>query len=177
MVLRIQGGCYKGRGVRTVLKDTRPTMGWARGVVFNWIYNSIRHKKILDACCGSGVMALESLSLGAQSATCIDIDQSVVVALQQQAQAWGVTLDALQHTWPHPWQPATAYDIIFWDPPYAASWRHDIFKLCTDNTWLAPQGILIIESAAGDVYQHPQWREVKKRSRGQTQLQLLIYDI
>ena len=175
MSLRIQGGKYKGRLIQSPKGDARPTMGWARGVIFNWLYFLLPGKRVLDACSGSGAMAFESLSLGAQEAVCLDQDSDLVRGIQKQADIWGLPLLAREHHWPERFV-SGSFDIIFWDPPYDAPWRGDIFALITATTLLHEGGLLLVESRAGDADQghfDPMlWERLKSHKRGQTELGL-----
>ena len=170
---RIQVGKYRGRIISTPEEDMRPTMGWAREVIFNWLQN-IHNKSMLDACTGSGIFALEAISSGIKTALCIDSNYANLKHLQQQALLLDIdiNLTILHHVWPNSWTAPQPFDLIFWDPPYQASWRHDIWSLCEEGKWLTPTGYLIIESHATDSYHHDNWIQVKYHKRGHTQLQL-----
>ena len=173
-MLRILGGKFKGRRIDSPSNGARPTMGWAREVVFNWLRPMIHDAKVLDACSGTGAMAFESMSWGARRATCLDADITAVHTIQQQADDWGMSLDASVHTWPNIYEACEPYDIVFWDPPYEAAWRHDVFSLCLLGKWLTPGGLLITESLRADTPHQTGWSVIKNHARGQTQLQMLI---
>ena len=74
--MRIVGGDLKGRRFGIPKKfHSRPTTDFAKEGLFNVLENnySIRDKKILDLCSGTGNIAFEFISRGAGTVTCVDL--------------------------------------------------------------------------------------------------------
>ncbi len=52
--------------------EIRPTTDKIRQAVFNILQGEVRDSRFLDLCCGTGVMGIEALSRGADSAVFVD---------------------------------------------------------------------------------------------------------
>lgn len=170
--LRIQMGRYKGRMIHAVGADIRPSMGWAREVMFNWLMSKMPGMLVMDACSGSGILAFEALSLGAKKVVCIDANACHLKGIKQQAEKLKVSIEVLEHHWPQPFNDERRFDLVLWDPPYKAEWRKDIFRLCDAGGWLKYEGLVCIESMLHDEYDHEGWVLLKTRARGGTKIQL-----
>jgi ribosomal protein L11 methyltransferase len=70
--------------------------------------------RILDVGCGSGILTIASLLLGASSAVCLDIEEDSVKASSQNLRAAGLEGRAkvLRGTLPHEEAPARGFDIV-----------------------------------------------------------------
>lgn len=168
-MIKIQYGNLKGRTIRSPI-SARPTMSWARSVFFNWMRHDLSGMLLLDACAGSGIIAFESLSLGAEKVVCLDNDATILSSIQSQAKTLKLNLKILKHDWPKQLICEESFDIVFWDPPYDASWRWQVFSLIDSCTQSG--SLLCIESRCED-YAHDVWEQLKSSCRGSTQLQLL----
>lgn len=173
--LRVQVGRHRGRVIQGCGEAVRPSMGWMREVVFNWLFGNIQGFRVLDACAGTGIWAFEALSLGAASAVCIDSNQIHLDNINKYAGIIKLAISTKLHQWPKPWSSVERFDLIFWDPPYDAPWRHEIFSLVQKGQWLKPGGYLCIESSFMDEYQADSWELIKSKVRGQSKIQLWQY--
>ena len=68
-------------------------------------------ERVLDFGCGSGVLALAALALGAQHADGTDIDPQALIAMQDNAQRNGA-LDQIQTFLPDEFEPAEPYALV-----------------------------------------------------------------
>lgn len=120
--VRIIGGSHKRRLISFIDADgLRPTPDRLRETLFNWLTGSLGEAKVLDACAGSGVLGLESLSRGAAFVHFIEYQKAQANLLQLNAQklqldhqvkvSQGDALDILKNT-------NQVFDLIFLDPPY-----------------------------------------------------------
>jgi 16S rRNA (guanine(966)-N(2))-methyltransferase RsmD len=117
--VRIIGGALGGRQLRAPKGDaTRPTSDKVREAIFN-ILREVP-PRILDLYCGSGAMALEALSRGAELAVLVDRAAPAVAAARANADALGLTdhVQIIQSPVDRLRLDAT-FDLIFADPPYA----------------------------------------------------------
>jgi 16S rRNA (guanine966-N2)-methyltransferase len=119
--VRIIGGKWKRRKVAFPDRPTlRPTPNRARETLFNWLAWHIDAARCLDLFAGSGALAFEALSRGAQHATLIDNDAQVVRALHKSRDQLGadnctiVQSSALEFLR----QATSVWDIVFLDPPF-----------------------------------------------------------
>src|SRR5687767_12703737 len=77
--MRVIAGIYKGRNLRTVTGlDVRPTSDRLRETLFNILMNRITGARFLDICAGSGAVAIEALSRGAEQVTLIEASRRAV---------------------------------------------------------------------------------------------------
>ncbi len=89
--LRIIGGQYRGRRLHYSGEiRTRPMKDRLRETVFNLIGPSIRGKHAIDLFAGTGALALESLSRGADRATLIEQHHPTANIIRQNAAVLGV---------------------------------------------------------------------------------------
>jgi 16S rRNA (guanine966-N2)-methyltransferase len=146
---------------------TRPTADRVREAAFNilqhqeWGGKMLAESTVLDACCGTGAMALEALSRGAQHAYLWDIAPAALQAARDNIAALGVTTqcqlqkqDARQ---PPIAQQANGQlcDVIFIDPPYQQNLATEIVPALAQQGWLAPQAIIVIEAGRNETITLP----------------------
>ena len=148
MKTRIITGKYKGRVLQLPPTETaRPTRNRILQAAFNILsgYTDFTNATVMDLCCGSGAWGLEALSRGAAHATFIDTDtrtvQANLKALGLESQATVQKTDASRYTPSHP------ANLIFADPPYAAT--HVLQGILGNATKIGQPGSLwLIETAA-----------------------------
>lgn len=128
--MRIIGGSARGRTFEAPQgRDTRPTLDRVRENVFNILQMKVRGARVLDLFSGSGAMAFEAISRGAESAVLVDVDRAANAAQRQNAAKlhmqdqchilncdWRLALQQLQAR-------GEKFDLVFLDPPYA---MHDM---------------------------------------------------
>ena len=119
----ITAGKYKGRKIIAPNeKITRPTLSKVRMGVFNTLYSIIgdfTDKNLLDVFGGSGIISLEALSRGFNSATIIEHNKFASKIIQQNFKLLNIepnlivgdSLKILQKL-------ENIYDVAYIDPPY-----------------------------------------------------------
>jgi 16S rRNA (guanine(966)-N(2))-methyltransferase RsmD len=117
----------KARGVRLDTlpgTNTRPTAERAKEAVFSMLQFELQGRIVLDLFAGSGQMALEAISRGAESAVLIDVSREAVgviernvkkTRLEEQCRVVCAEYSAFCRSYRGP-----AFDLVFLDPPYAA---------------------------------------------------------
>lgn len=154
MSVRILGGALRGRVLASSPAGVRPTGARQREALFAIWGASVYRARVLDLFAGSGIIAFEAISRGARSALLIDAGARVVQRLRASdarlrtgAGDLGTVrirrgrLPGCLRTWP-----ASPFDLIFADPPYAFT---DWPTLIGDaGSWLAPGGEVAIEHSA-----------------------------
>ena len=158
--LRIIGGTCKGFPLITAKGlNTRPTTDRIREAIFNVLQGQLSGAKVLDLFAGSGALALEALSRGAQSALLIEKGSAAQRAiltniekcalphcqlLKGNALSLATQLSALAlapiYTPP--------YDIIFLDPPYNQGLVIAALERIAQAALLAPRGIIVCEMSS-----------------------------
>jgi 16S rRNA (guanine966-N2)-methyltransferase len=123
--VRVVAGAYKGRTLHAPRgQRTRPTADRVREAVFSML-GSVEGLRVLDLFAGSGALALEALSRGADGAVLVERDQRALAAIRRNLDATGAAatvrrrdvLAYLRETDDGP------FDLVFADPPYDAASR------------------------------------------------------
>jgi 16S rRNA (guanine966-N2)-methyltransferase len=148
--MRVVAGELKGRRLAAPPRRSaavRPTADRVREAVFSML-GEIGGAGVLDLFCGTGALAIESLSRGAADAVLVDIRTSLarrnVARLGLGTRCEVVRSDALRYLR----RTRRRFDLIFCDPPYRLADRleGDLDQLIPKR--LAPGGRLIVEGAA-----------------------------
>lgn len=120
MSVRITGGRLRGRTIAVPAgQDLRPTAAIVREALFSMIGQHLDGWRVVDLFGGSGLMAIEAASRGADPVIVVERDPRVARELRRSADSLGLNLDvrpldARRFT-------ATAgepIDLVFMDPPY-----------------------------------------------------------
>jgi 16S rRNA (guanine966-N2)-methyltransferase len=140
---------------------TRPTSAKIRAAVMNILSGDLSEARVLDLCAGSGALAFEALSRGAESAVLIDSGQRAIAVLKANAQ--GLSQRASTQGLPQPKVQIRSLDVrqverafkrdgefslIFFDPPYAEAVALLEAVIPTLAKVLCPGGVLVFESDA-----------------------------
>ena len=137
-------------------RDTRPTLDRVRENLFNIIAREVPGAAVLDLFAGSGALALEALSRGAERAVMVDRDREAnrVERLNTERLGYADRARILLSDW----RPALErlreagerFDLVFLDPPYAMA---DLTAV-TEGLLplLAPGALVVTEHRAGFPY-------------------------
>lgn len=105
--------------------ETRPTSDKIRGSVFNILGGSVRGAKVLDLFGGTGALALEAISRGADSAIIVDASRAAIQAIERNAENvakadFGTRVRVLRSDYRSAigLLPDGDFDLVFLDPPY-----------------------------------------------------------
>ncbi|HEX8465687.1 MAG TPA: 16S rRNA (guanine(966)-N(2))-methyltransferase RsmD [Abditibacterium sp.] len=123
--MRIEGGTALGRVLQTPSgKNTRPTDGRTREMLFNSLGERVVGARFLDLYAGSGAVGLEALSRGASFVVFVEIEHSAVRALRQNLKILGweekalVWMGNVRSALPKLDENGQKFDLIFADPPF-----------------------------------------------------------
>lgn len=152
--MRIIAGTARRRVLETLPGDdvTRPTGERVKEGLFSAIQFELDGRHVLDLFCGSGQLALEALSRGAESAVMIDDNVSAVEVIKTNAKNTGLMkqcrisrMDYSEYL-----KSAAAkgekFDLVFLDPPYAKDVKDEVLKKVARAGILAPGAIVVCES-------------------------------
>ena len=150
--MRIIAGEFKGRTLKAPKWDgLRPTSDKLRGTLFNIVQARVAGARVLDAFSGTGAIALEALSRGAVSATCVDGDRRAAALIAENAalcrasERCVIIRDVVERALLKP-LPGGPFDLIVLDPPYDyAPLEQAVRDAATQR---APGGLLILEHAS-----------------------------
>jgi 16S rRNA (guanine966-N2)-methyltransferase len=153
--MRIIAGRYRGRKLKSPpTLQTRPTSDRLRETLFNILAPRIEGARFLDLCAGTGAVGIEALSRGAAHVTFVDesrrmyaLIESNVRALKVDAQEFElITSEATKFLRWCAKQGLPPFDIIFFDPPYAADYEA-VLKDVGEHTprLLSEDGMMVVE--------------------------------
>ena len=153
--MRIVAGSARSRVIHAPEgRDTRPTLDRVRENLFNVLCRRVPNARILDLFAGSGALALEAISRGAQSAILVDHDRSAIRCIHENVDAlhfsdrcrvlqsdWHAAVESLQRE-------NARFDLIFLDPPYASGLLETAIAHIARHDLLAPHGRMIADDSA-----------------------------
>lgn len=172
--MRVISGKLKGRrfDLPSNKWKTRPTTDQSKESLFNILSNkiTIEDSRVLDLFGGTGNLAYEFASRGADKVVCVEKYAPATKFIQQQAKAFDIAeqievhrADVFRFLKDHTGQ----YDIIFADPPYDSPLYPKLIDLIIERQLISPEGLLIIEhNNQHNFEKHP--RFVEKRQYGQS---------
>lgn len=123
--MRIVAGIWRGREIGAPEGlATRPTSDRVREALFSSIearYGSLVGCRVLDAFAGSGALALEALSRGAEHATLVDADRKAATAIRRNIDTLGapallIQADITRASTMN--RLSGVYSLLLLDPPY-----------------------------------------------------------
>lgn len=127
----------------------RPTPDRVRETLFNWLAPYVAGAKVLDPFAGSGALFLEALSRGAAMGQALDASSLAVSSLKEHLGTLRCTVgqvqtaDALRYL---ETQPASAYDLVFLDPPFNQNLLPAVCSLLEERQWLADDAWIYTEA-------------------------------
>ena len=177
--MRIIAGSRKGALIFAPKgADTRPTGDRVREAAFNLIGpGRAEGATVLDLFAGSGAMGLEALSRGAVHATFVESDRDACRTINRnldKLRLEGATVlcqDALTALRADA-RGGTRYDLVLVDPPYRrfSSLQNALIQHLPEI--LAPDGLLLLETAAGEEPELPPLAKRTSRRYGSARLTL-----
>jgi 16S rRNA (guanine966-N2)-methyltransferase len=156
--MRIIAGKYRGRKLKSPPSpQTRPTSDRLRETLFNILAPRIEGARFLDLCAGSGAIGIEALSRGAAHVTFVDRSRRMCGLIEANLEALGVAEDEsefmcaevaefLRRRAKRATAPGEAFDMIFFDPPYATDYEIVLERLGDQSKALmAAEAIVVVE--------------------------------
>ena len=153
--MRIISGRARGTKLETLDgENTRPTLDRVKESLFNIIQNNIYNSNVLDLFSGSGALAIESLSRGANKAFLCDSSKDAIKIIKNNIKKTHFEentdvffmdyLKCLERLKDY------KFDIIFLDPPYMSEYDIEAIKFIIKNNMLNKEGIIVIETDRED---------------------------
>jgi 16S rRNA (guanine966-N2)-methyltransferase len=184
--MKIIAGKHKSRAIPTVKKaDYRPSTAKLREAIFSIISSGeflqnpvIEGAKVLDICSGTGSLAFESLSRGAEHITLIDNQVEYLRCARDFAEkiGEGENITVLHFNALNLPKSAYKYNLIFIDPPYHKNMVAKTISGLIAGNWLQEGAILVIEMAKTDDYvATEQVKVIKEKKYGNSKLLLLEF--
>ncbi len=123
--MRIVAGAWRGREIIAPQGvSTRPTSDRVREALFSSIearFGALAGTRVLDAFAGSGALALEALSRGAEHATLVDDDRKAATAIRRNITTLGANAMYIQADITREstmGRLSGVYSLLLLDPPY-----------------------------------------------------------
>ena len=143
---------------------TRPTSDRVREAAFNLI-GPVDGAAVLDLFAGSGAMGLEALSRGAASVTFVESDCDACRTISRNLEKLGLTGARVACEDAVLWlrRETRRYDLVLVDPPYEdfVFLEHKLASALASV--LAPEGLLVVETAAKQQPALPLARRTSRR--------------
>jgi 16S rRNA (guanine966-N2)-methyltransferase len=152
--MRVVAGRLGGRSLRAVPGSaTRPTSDRVREALFAVLGDRVDGARVLDLFAGTGALAVEALSRGAERAVLVEQAAPAVAVIRANLAALGLTGDAtVRRTRAETYlrtQRDGPFDLVFLDPPYAAGVGLVTGLLARlASGALAPGASVVVEAAA-----------------------------
>lgn len=153
-MMRIIAGSARRRALDTLDGDdiTRPTAERVKEGLFSAIQFELEGRRVLDLFSGSGQLALEALSRGADSAVLIDGNVKAVEIIKKNAKTTELIgkCKIMRADYSEYLKSATTkgekFDLVFLDPPYAKNVKDEVVKKVARAEILNPGAIVVCES-------------------------------
>ncbi len=152
--MRVISGNLKGKKLKGPSTDkTRPTLDRVKEAIFSMVLPYIEGSRVLDLFSGTGSIAIEFLSRGAEFCHINDYEKQAIstilynIKLTNLDKCVKITLSDFSKCLRKISEKDEMFDIIFLDPPYATNYAYDTLKYISDNKGkiLNRNGIIVYE--------------------------------
>ena len=154
--MRVITGTARGTRLRTVKGGgTRPTSDRVKEALFSILASRVVGARFLDLFSGTGAIAIEALSRGAQTAVLVEKNRRALASIREnlrltkvedKATVMGIDVDKALRILG---KEAAVFDIIFMDPPYQLDCVPDLVGLIHSEGLLCPDGLVVCEQESG----------------------------
>jgi 16S rRNA (guanine966-N2)-methyltransferase len=123
VALRVIAGTAGGRKLVAPKGGARPTTDRLKEALFSSLGTRLHGATVLDLYAGSGALAIEALSRGAERAVLVDSDRAAEAAIRANLDTTGFASEARVQrstvtTFLSATIPEVPFDLVFLDPPY-----------------------------------------------------------
>lgn len=152
--MRIIAGRLRGRELGRVPEGVRPTTDRVRESLFS-VLGSTLGPRVLDLCAGTGALGLEAYSRGAEVVVWVERSRAVARALRERLARLGLASEPglqlvvadVQTALRRLAAGGERFDLVFYDPPYAASDRGEVLAFLFASGVVADEGVVVVEGA------------------------------
>ena len=162
--------------------DTRPTQAKVKESLFNIIQAYVPDACVLDLFSGSGNLALEALSRGAESAVLVDQDREAAQCIRRNLEK--LRFEDCAQLLKCDWRQAVTqlkgrhqpFDLVFLDPPYRMTELNECCAALAEAGLLAPDAMLVLEHRTDAATLPDERFELfKERTYADTQIHFYLY--
>lgn len=175
--MRVVGGSAKGVRLAPVPRGVRPVSDMAREGVFSSLGELVPGSRVLDLYAGTGAMAVEALSRGAERAVLVEHDRAAARAIREnlgraRVDAGRVVVAEVRAFLTNRDNLDEPFDLVFADPPYDAP-REEVEAALAAlaSGWLAEGGwsvVLTRPKRASTLVVPVHWLATRRLSYGDT---------
>lgn len=147
--MRIISGKSRGTKLFTLEgPNTRPTLDRVKEPLFSIINSYISDANILDLFAGSGALALEALSRGAESAVLCDNSKEAIRVINNNLEKTKLKAEIVNNDFVKCLEQMKGrqFDIIFLDPPYETNYLERAISKILECNLLSQDGIIVAET-------------------------------
>lgn len=156
--------------------DTRPTTDRIKETLFNMIQTRVPGSVVLDLFAGSGSLALEAVSRGAEKAVLVENSRKAAAVIQEninftkfQSRCNLLVMDAL--TALPTMERRYVFDLVFLDPPYGKELEIQALDYLARSSAITEETLIIVETSMDtdiSVYTRDGIYEITKDKRYKT---------
>lgn len=178
--MRIVGGSHKGRRLAVPEgRVARPTGDRAREALFNILAHTDRVELdgavVLDCFAGSGALGLEALSRGAARVLFMENHPDSLAAIKTNLAMMGKAADILRVDATKPPPAREPCNLVFLDAPYNSGLSAPCLTALSQQGWLVPGALCIVEVAADEPFTPPEgFAAVDERSYGAAKMVFVV---
>lgn len=163
-MMRIISGTYKGRLLSSpVSMNIRPTSDRVRESIFNILSHTadfeIAGSRVLDLFAGTGSLGIEALSRGASFAFFIESSGEGRALLRSNIESLNlggcVKLSKRDATRLGSLNRGASYNLVFADPPYGHGLGERSLIECSQQGWLSPNAMIVLEERSDVIVNLP----------------------
>ncbi len=174
--IRITGGSHRSRKIKVEDQPgLRPTADRIRETVFNWLGQNLSGHRVLDLYAGSGILAFEAASRGAEQIVCIENNYKTIQQLRENLELMKMKQIVISQ------QNAAQYinscdqtfDLIFLDPPFDSDEMNKISGII--SPLIRTSGRIYREYGVSqdiDPMDDNLWQLIKQKKAGQVQFEI-----
>jgi 16S rRNA (guanine966-N2)-methyltransferase len=184
--MRIIGGTHRGTHLADLGKGDaaahlRPTSDRVREAIFNLLINGrldggpnpVAGARVLDLFAGTGALALEAISRGAEAATLVEDGKVALSLIKRNLEITKMQATVLrQSAVALPRNTAQPFDLIFIDPPYGRAMGEAALASARTGGWIAPGAVVVWEESAA-ITAPPDCTVLDQRKYGDTTITIL----
>ncbi|MGN0394960.1 MAG: 16S rRNA (guanine(966)-N(2))-methyltransferase RsmD [Coprococcus sp.] len=159
--MRVIAGTARSLKLETVESmDTRPTTDRIKETLFNMINYQLPGCSFLDLFSGSGAIAIEALSRGADRAYLVEQNRKAVDCINRNLKFTHLdskasvivgdvisSIDRIEKN-------GICFDFVFMDPPYGKLYEQKVLERLADSTIIDSDTIIIVESDLNTTYDY-----------------------
>lgn len=150
--MRVIAGRARSLPLKTLPGDeTRPTQDRIKETLFNILQPEIAGCDFLDLFSGSGAIAIEALSRGANHAVLVEKNPKACVCIRENLaftkftqEADVMNMDVLQAL--RSMEHRRRFDLVFMDPPYNQDLEKQVLEYLEESTVIDAETLIVIEA-------------------------------